>query len=332
MILVAGEALIDLSMAHKESANPSAWRTPLQLQGTVGGGPLNTAITASRLGESTAFLGAISQDPLGDRIIETLRGSHVDESFIQRNDLPSMLSVASLDAEGKAQYVFYMDGVSNTQLSVASVEEKLRETEFPRQALFGGLGLNIEPSADDLVQLADTLYQQGTIVMVDPNIRPQGIRDARVLAQRCEKIFESTSIVKLSDEDAEFFTNPQYYDRESVLVPWLQRCEDDRVELPDDGALSAVLLTRGSEGITVLTREHKISVPAVPNEVVDTIGAGDSVNGAILAWLASHNIDSADQISSLTESQWKEVLHMSMKVAAITVSRAGANPPWKHEL
>lgn len=332
MILVAGEALVDMVMIVDDSATEMHDSSPIQFRGTVGGGPLNTAIAASRLGSEVHFLTAISTDHLGERIMSTLQASGVQKTFIQRNTLPTMLAFATLDAKGNAQYSFYMDGVSNTQLETDHLEAQLQQLGLPDLTLIGTLGLVLEPSADDLVILAKNVHDAGKIVIVDPNIRLLGIKNPHVLARRFDKVLSHVSIVKLSEEDAEFFTHSEFFPHGNALTPWLQKYHGEDIEIAPNNPIQAVIVTRGSQGISAITAYNRIDTSTLATSIADTIGAGDSVNGALLAWLDKHHIHTRESLSQLTSQQWQEIMSWCMRVAAVTVSRSGANPPWDYEL
>ena len=93
-----------------------------------------------------------------------------------------------------------------------------------------------------------------------------------------------------------------------------------------------MVVTKGGEGADRLLEAAQRSVPAVPVTVVDTVGAGDTFNAGILASLRDQGLLTKQAIAALTEDQIRSVLTFSGKAAAITVSRAGANPPWRREM
>ena len=74
----------------------------------------------------------------------------------------------------------------------------------------------------------------------------------------------------------------------------------------------------------------RISVEAVPVYLVDTIGAGDAFGAALLAWL--HDNGHLERDLTLESDQLLAALQYACAGAAITCSRAGADPPWKHEM
>jgi fructokinase len=122
-------------------------------------------------------------------------------------------------------------------------------------------------------------------------------------------------LLKLSDDDAAWLSGGA--DPGTVAKGWL------------DAGVDAVVLTRGASGLAVHTGSGETSVPSAPARLVDTIGAGDTVQGALLAWLHRHDVRTVTQ---LCEADWRAALDFAAKAAAITVSRSGAEPPEAEEI
>lgn len=127
-----------------------------------------------------------------------------------------------------------------------------------------------------------------------------------------------SDIIKFSDEDLEWFGISGNHDE--LAAHWLGQ-----------GA-KLVVITKGAEGATGYTNSVKVSVPSKRVTVIDTVGAGDTFDAGILASLKHDNQLSKAQIATLDEKAVRDALTLGATAAAITVSRAGANPPWAHEL
>ena len=108
--------------------------------------------------------------------------------------------------------------------------------------------------------------------------------------------------------------------------------DSDGAGLLDNAAPQVVLLTRGADGVTVITRRGRFDVAAQRATVVDTVGAGDTFNAGFLAGLDQAGLMTKAGVADATDDQLREAAELGAKAAAITVSRAGANPPWSHEL
>ncbi len=94
-----------------------------------------------------------------------------------------------------------------------------------------------------------------------------------------------------------------------------------------------VVLTRGSLGATgYLSHGGEVHVPAATVEIVDTVGAGDTFNAGFLAKLSELGELRKCSLRNLSEANLETALTHGARVAAVTVTRAGSNPPWAAEL
>ncbi|MBA2948292.1 carbohydrate kinase family protein [Streptomyces himalayensis] len=313
MIVVAGEALIDLvpqpgRYGSPTRVSPNAAGGLPDLAPRLGGGPYNTAVALGRLGSPTAFCSRVSADAFGEALLGGLRAAGVDVSYVQRGTEPTTLAVASIGADGSAGYSFYVEGTADRLFAVPD--------QLPpgtRAVSFGTCSLVLEPGATAYEELMRTAAGQGVFTALDPNIRPVLIPDADAYRARFRSWLPHTGLVKLSEEDAAWLGG--------APKEWLA------------AGPAAVVLTHGGDGLTVLTREGgEYAVPGVPVDVVDTIGAGDTVNAALLHRLAVHDAMSVEAVAALGEDDWHDILGFAARAAAITCSRPGAQPPYAAEL
>jgi fructokinase len=299
-ILVGGEALYDLVAADGDDGAGS-------LTGHAGGGPFNVARTIGRLRRPVAFLGRLSTDRLGASHERMLAADGVGLGCVVRSADPTTLALASLDAGGAASYGFYTAGTAAAGLTPADALAALPERVAALHV--GTLGLVLEPLAGAMEAVVERLADS-TMVMVDPNCRPAAIDDPRAVRARLERVVARSHIVKVSEED----------------LAWLH---PDAPALTAARALlqrgpSAVLLTRGAAGATVLTAGDETAIAPVAAAVVDTIGAGDAFGGGFLAWWTSRGLG-ADRLAR--HDLVADGARFAAVVAARTVARAGASPP-----
>jgi fructokinase len=301
VVVITGEALIDLVVAPDR-----------RLDGHPGGGPYNVSRTIGRLGQPVAYLGRISTDGFGRRLRQELEDDGVSTGAVIATDAPTTLALAELDASGAAQYHFYAAHTSAPGLTIPEASAALPE----RMAAFylGTLGLVLEPIASTLEALVQGLDDE-TLVAVDPNCRPATIEDPAAFRGRLNRLLARTDVVKVSEDD----------------LAWLHPGSDPvtaaRDLLARDDAVA--LITLGGAGAMVVTATKAIEVRSPLVEVVDTIGAGDAFIGAFLARWRSRGLGRAD-LGRIDEVE--RAAMFAARVASLTCTRAGADPPRLAEL
>jgi fructokinase len=301
VIVVAGEALVDI-VAGRDGG----------LVGHPGGGPYNVARTVGRLEQPAAFLGRLSSDGFGVRLRRELEADGVGMNSVVATDAPTTLALVELDEAGHAVYRFYAAGTSAPGLTLEAASGALpgRLEAF----YVGTLGLVFEPIASTLEQLVGQVGED-TLVTLDPNIRPAAIDDPAAYRARLDRILRRTDVLKVSHDDLEW------------LSPGHPPADAAR-QLLQRGPTVA-LVTLGEEGALAVNSEQVAAVEAPRLEVVDTIGAGDAFMGAFLADWRARGLGRADLDS---REELVESTRFACRVAAITCSRAGANPPRRAEL
>ena len=302
MILACGEALID--MLPRESAQGEAAFAPYP-----GGAVFNTAIGLGRLGVDAQFFCGMSSDFLGDILRDALDASGVDHTPSPRMVAPCTVAFVKL-VNGQATYAFYDENSAMRTLSAAP--------EIDADALFfGGISL-VGDGCGEVFEALMLRESPRRVTMIDPNIRPSFIKDVVSYRARIDRMMSAADIIKLSDED----------------LHWLEGTGDLAQlarGLVAKGA-KLVCITQGADGVTGYTASHEVFVPSERAEVVDTVGAGDTFNSGTLAGLDRLGCLTKDRIANLSEDEIREALGLGVKVAAVTVSRAGANPPTAAEL
>jgi fructokinase len=299
--IVTGEALIDLVLARDGS-----------IGGHPGGGPYNVARTIGRLGQPVAYVGRLSTDGFGNRLRDALVADGVDlESAIPTDD-PSTLALAELDEAGAARYVFYDTGTSAPGLTLEAASAALPEDVGT--FYLGTLGLVFEPMATTLEALVGRMGDD-TLVALDPNCRPSTISDPAAYRGRLSRLVARTDVLKASEDDLEW------------ISPGADPIATVRELLELDHAVG--LVTLGGEGALVVTADEVLEIQAPKVQVVDTIGAGDSFMGAFLAHWRGRGLGRADL---RRREELERAAAFACRVAAITCSRAGADPPRLDEL
>lgn len=308
MILCCGEALIDMIPALTTTGQEGFVPHP-------GGAVFNTAVALGRLGLGAGMLTGLSTDMFGRQLQEALGASHVDTGLVITSDCPTTLAFVRL-VGGQARYSFFDEN---------SAGRMLRPAEMPvlpdrvSALFFGGISLASEPCAEAYAALLDR-EAGGRAVMIDPNIRPMFICDPAGYRARLDRMMARAHIVKLSDEDLNW------------LLPGVPSLAEQVAVMLGKGP-AVLILTRGEAGATgYLAQGGEVDVPARQVEVADTVGAGDTFNAGVLAKLSELGKLTADDLTALALDELRTAMIHGARVAAITVSRTGANPPWADEL
>jgi fructokinase len=295
---VCGEVLIDLI------PDGSGERVP-----HVGGGPANTAKALARLGHDVYFIDGISSDKYGQMSRQELLDDEVKLDLALNSDKPTCLAIVSLNEHGGASYEFEIDGTATFDFSDSWLPDPSRYE--PKVLHIGTLVTVIQPGADVLYDWALQVAEFAPIVF-DPNVRSAVMNDREKYLAAVERWVAISSVVKVSDDDlAWLYPGQQYAD---VAGRWIS-----------DGA-ALVVVTRGADGLVGFTADGAVDVPGVKVDVVDTVGAGDTVGAIIVEAMIEKGI------LNLTGDTLKAVLNRAAVAAGITCSRKGAQPPYKHEL
>lgn len=298
-IWVCGEVLIDLIPQPGTSEKAAI----------VGGGPANTAKALAKLGFDSCFIDGISTDAYGQKAKAELLADGVDLKYAKVSDKPTCTADVSLDANGSASYVFTIDGTATFDFAHSWLPNPLTT---PLALLhIGTLVTIIEPAASILHEWASAVADVAPVVF-DPNIRPSVQPNRDLYEAAVAKWAAISSVIKVSDDDlAWLFPGASVLD---IAEGWI-----------NDGA-ALVVVTRGANGLLGVTKEGVTEVPGVKVDVVDTVGAGDTVGAIIVEAIVERGL------AALHSEVLTEVLHRAAKAAAITCSRAGANPPTKAEI
>jgi len=307
MILSCGEALID--MLPRTATTGEAAFAPY-----AGGAVFNTAIALGRLGAPSAFFSGISTDMLGEILADTLVASKVDTRYLARSARPTTVAFVKL-VDGQASYAFYDENTAGLMLSEADLPSLPADVDT---LFFGGISLVNDPAASTYAAL-QARESATRVTMIDPNIRPGFIAGKEgPYRARIESMIARADIVKLSDED----------------LHWLMGAGDVAVLARQIIATGPklVFITEGAAGARAITASQNRFVAAQKVAVADTVGAGDTFNAGALCALHEAGALTKARIAALSDDELDAALSLGVRAAAVTVSRAGANPPWRAEL
>lgn len=305
MIVVCGEALVDL--VPVAAGGPYAARP--------GGSPANVAVGLGRLGHEVALLARLSTDPFGRLLRDHLSASSVDLAAAVAAPEPTTLAVVSLDEAGQADYAFYVAGAADGGWDLAQLPAALPDGAALHVS--GSLALAV-PSMGDALEALLERERGRRVLALDPNVRPLLVSDGPALRARLDRWLALVDLVKVSDEDLAWLAPGEPV--EEIARRWRAR------------GPAVVVVTRGGKGVHALGPAGAVDLPARPVEVADTVGAGDSFMGGLLAALAERGLLGRAALDALEEADLVATLGFAAEVAAVTCSRPGADPPWRSEL
>lgn len=315
-VVCCGEALVDLIGAD---ASGRTWHA------APGGSPFNAAVAAGRLGAPTSFLGVLSDDRFGQLLRDHLDASHVSWRTCPITTEPTTLAVVTQGPDDlEPSFAFHVAGT--TTVSARTIDLHL-PADTGVLHVSGSMALVLEPAASRLEALLAAARHR-TLVHLDPNPRPAVAGGRERYLSRLDRWLGLADVVKVSVADIDWIepgANPL-----DLAQRWL---EPDSGDADDGDVPAAIVITRGAGGAAVVCSAGVIEVvPAAPVDVVDTVGAGDTFVGAMLAAFAAHGITDRRALAGLDEHWWHTALTFAVEAAGIACGRVGADPPWRREL
>lgn len=310
MIAVGGENLIDFV-----SGDVGANGLPRYVA-NPGGSPFNVAMAAGRQGQNVAYLTPVSEDALGDLLADRLVQSHV-KLVAPRVPHPTSLAVVSI-TDGIPSYAFHRNGTAERQVTTDSLQSNMPAST--RIFHVGSLALIDGDDADTWETVFADCQQRGVMTSMDPNVRPGLISDPDGYVARIRRMMRHADIFKLSDEDLEWL----YPDRP---------IEDALADCRTDCGAVLFILTLGGAGARAFLGDIELQAdaPAVEN-LVDTVGAGDTFMASILSWVIEHDLAARTALAAIDEDALRAVIRRAGAAAAINCGKSGCNPPWRDEL
>ncbi len=312
MYLVCGEALYDVLIDPSGSASPNK----VSLSAKAGGSPHNVAIGLARLGCPVSLATELAPDTLGRLLELRLAAERVDGRFLRRTGKATPLAMVDVDAQGNARYAFH--GLDSALFHPDP------ETIKPHWESICGIHVGSIPivSRQSSAMLLDLLREapKGIISSFDPNVRTAFEPDIERWRVSVESFAKLAHLIKVSEEDLKTIYNADVDD--SVIAQrWLA------------AHCSLLVVTRGARGASLYSRSAgRIDVPAVKVIVADTVGAGDSFQAAMLAWLAEKRLASPAALAQLSPEQIRAMGNFCSQAAAITCRHRGPEFPYRKAL
>ena len=309
MIVCCGEALFDVFFGGEDDA------ATIHLEAHAGGSPFNVAIGIARLGGRSALCTGISRDLLGERLYRVLEKEGVSTRYLVRSGNRTTISLVGVDDAGQPGYVFYGLGSADCSVTTDDLPAFGKEVSGFH---FGSYSLAVRPVADAFESLLPAMGRQ--FVSVDPNVRTSVEPDLDVWRSRLDRFVPKTDLMKVSTEDVHALYPTITTD--ALASDWLSR------------GVKLIVITDGGEKVSAWTKHgHMVRVAPPHTDVVDTVGAGDSFQAALLARLSSggHGNPNA-AIDTLDAAGLEELIGFAVSAARVTCTRRGADLPRAGEL
>lgn len=308
MFLVCGEALFDFFLESEDGPGAAGFAA------RAGGSPFNVALGLARLGCPAGLLTGLSDDMLGKRLARVLEAEGVSTAYAVPTSRPTTISLVGLDPSGVPEYQFYGTGSADAGVRAADLPALGPDVAGLH---FGSFSLAVPPVANAFAALAEA--ERNRFISLDPNIRPTIEPDMDVWRARLDRLLPLANLVKTSAEDL------------ALLHPGRDP-EDFAADLLGRG-VDLVVVTNGGEPARGWTAGGLHALAQPPSvAIVDTVGAGDTFQGALIARLCAHPEGPHAAVSALDEAGLQAILDYGARAAAITCSRRGADLPRAAEL
>jgi fructokinase len=311
MFLVCGEALFDF-FSQPDSGGQL---NKLGFQAIAGGSPFNVAVGLRRMGVEAGLFAGLSTDYLGRRLRSVLDAEGVRADYLIDSEAPTTLAMVAVGADGSPHYSFRGDGCADRQLRLEDLPELGDDV---RGIHVGSFSLVVQPVADTLLALVAREAQR-RLITLDPNVRLNPAPDINRWREQISAFADHAHIIKVSDEDLALLYRDQ--DPRTIAESWLgKRCQ-------------LVILTQGTQGATVFTRQHgSWTVPARQVETADTVGAGDTFQAALITFLTERQLDDPLSLPTLRKETIDEMLKFAVRAAALTCTKVGPDLPYRDQL
>ena len=312
VIAVLGERIVDFVPGE----DPQAYRA------VAGGSPANVALGVRRLGGEPVLLGRAGDDGLAGLLDRAIADNGLPTAALLRRSGPSLLAVCTRQDDGSVSYYFYYQGSPDLMWDAADLDEALTAARDAGASAWhtGSLVSWLGPGVDSVLDAWRAARAAGDLTLsYDPNARP-GTVPRETMRDRVEEFVHLSDIVKVSEEDIHFLYPGQSPD--DVCARWVGR------------GPAMVVLTRGAEGLRAWRPgAPPMDVPGRAVDVVDTVGAGDTVTAALLVGLGYAGALGPDgDITALSDDVVRGILEQAAVAAAITCSREGAQPPTRADV
>ncbi len=267
--LCIGEMLIDFTpingMLNTYTANP-------------GGAPANVAVSISRNGIGSGFLGKLGNDDFGRLLVNTLKNDNIEILVPElTDDATTTLAFVTLDETGDRSFTFARKPGADMLLD----ENDVSRVDFSEWDIVhaGSVSQSGVPERDAVLLALRNAKDAGKLVSFDINYRDK-IWSAGECLKECEEIFPLTDLLKISEEEL-LFTGGE------DNIPGFMKKYD----------IAVVVLTLGGDGARIYYGDKSENISSMKVKVTDTTGAGDAYWGGFISSLLRQGVKSVSDIT-----------------------------------
>lgn len=297
-VIALGELLIDFTEnGESEQGNPVMEANP-------GGAPCNVLAMLAKLDKDTAFIGKVGKDMFGNMLRNTLEQAGIASQGLCIDErVHTTLAFVHTFPDGDREFSFYRNPGADMMLSEEEVDEAFIQSA--RIFHFGTLSMTHEGVRKATKKAVNAAKKNRLLISFDPNLRPPLWETLELAKEQMEYGFSQCDILKISDNEIQFFTGKEDYD-EGVA------CLRKKYQIP------LILLTMGKSGSRAYYKDIRVEKQGFPVKAIETTGAGDTFCGCSLGYLLEHDFN------NLTEENLSEMLTFANAGAALVTLKKGA--------
>lgn len=295
-ILVVGSSNTDLVLKAERLPKPGETILGGEFFKFQGGKGANQAVAAVRLSGKVSFICKIGSDAFGNEAFEHYKKEGIDVTgVLQDETLPTGVALISINVEGENTII--VASGANGLLTISDLENLKPILELSEWII-----TQLESPLPIVTYLADYAKANHKKLILNP--APATIFD--------DAIYNGLFLITPNETETQLLTGITVTDEKSAQLA---------TRIFRDKGVQNVVITMGSHGCYISCSEFEGIVPAFKVKAIDTTGAGDVFNGALVVALSEG-------------SSWKDAVVFSSKAASISVTRLGAqaSAPYRYEV
>ena len=298
-VCALGELLIDFT---ENGTSPQG--NPI-MEANPGGAPCNVLAMLNKLGYKTTFIGKIGDDIFGRQLKKAVEEVGINtDGLVTDKAVNTTLAFVHTLPGGDREFAFYRNPGADMMLSEGDVNEQLISDS--RIFHFGSLSMTGKECEAATKKAVGIAKENGLVISFDPNLRENLWDSLDKAKEKIEYGIANCDILKISDNEIQWFTGEQDYDR---------AVEKLRSRF---GNISLLLLSLGKDGSRAYSGENSAYAPAAPAKTIETTGAGDTFCGAILSKVLEYGL------RDYSQQELTDMLIYANAAAAIVTERKGA--------